>query len=53
MTHFTPIEYKVIYCIQRFDDILVVLLPWLRWLAVVGFSACAAGILRWNVKRRL
>ena len=53
LTHLTPIEYKVIYYIQRFDDILVMLLPWLKWLAVVGFSVCTAGLHRWNVKRRL
>ena len=53
MTHLTPIEYKVIYYIQRFDDILVMLLPWLKRLAVAGFSVCAACLFRWNVKRRL
>lgn len=53
LTHLTPIEYKVIYCIQRLDDIVVLLLPWLKWLVVIGFSACAAGLVRWNVKRRL
>ena len=53
LTHLTPIEYKIIYCIQRLDDIVVMLLPWLKWLVVMGFSACAAGLVRWNVKRRL
>ena len=32
-------EYNVIRAVQITDDILVVILPWLRWLVVYGISA--------------
>ena len=32
-------EYNVVRAVQIADDILVMILPWLRWLVVSGFSA--------------
>ena len=32
-------EYNVIRAVQITDDILVMILPWLRWMVVSGFSA--------------
>ena len=32
-------EYNVVRAVQIADGILVVILPWLRWLVVSGFSA--------------
>ena len=32
-------EYNVVRAVQIADDFLVMILPWLRWLVVSGFSA--------------
>lgn len=45
------VEYTIIRCVQILDDILVVILPWLRWLVVVGFSGLVVLLNGWNVKR--
>ncbi len=47
----TNVEYQIIYYIQRADDILVMLLPWVKWLTIVGFSALVLLLQRWKVKR--
>ena len=53
MTHLTPIEYKIIYCIQRLDDIIVAALPWLKWLTVVCLTVCVTALACWDIKRTL
>jgi len=35
----TDFEYTLIRAVQITDDFLVVILPWLKWLVVSGFSA--------------
>ena len=34
----TTFEYTVIRAVQIADDVLVTILPWLKWLVVSGFS---------------
>ena len=41
-------EYNVIRAVQTVDNILVAVLPWLRWLAVAVYSACAWALGKWK-----
>ena len=45
------IEYAIVRYVQIVDAILVAILPWLRWLAVVTLGVSVSLLDRWNVKR--
>ena len=44
------IENRIIYYIQVADVVAVALIPWLKWLAVVSFSALVAYV-EWRRSR--
>ena len=45
------LEYHIIWVVQMLDMILVALIPWLKWLAVVVFTALVMLVDHWDVKR--
>ena len=47
----SPLEMRIIYYIQLFDDILVIAIPWLKWLAVSGVCACMVALREWNRRK--
>lgn len=46
----TP-EEQIVKYIFIIDNIIVALIPWLKWLAVVIFTALVAWLDCWDVKR--
>ena len=43
-----PTEVHIITVIQIIDSIIVAALPWLKWLAVVGYSALVWALNEWK-----
>lgn len=46
------VEYDIIRTIQIIDGIIVVAIPFLKWLTVAGLYAAAAALAHWDVRRR-